>query len=79
MYLNLENGKTFVINAPDNNIRNNYISGLKLNGIDYSKNYLNHSDIINGGKMDLKMSDEPNKQRGNKQADFPYSMTKDKN
>jgi predicted alpha-1,2-mannosidase len=61
--LNLENGKTFVINAPDNN--------------DYSKNYLNHSDIINGGKMDLKMSDEPNKQRGINKTDVPYSLTND--
>ncbi len=77
--LKLENGKTFMINAPENNSENIYISNLKLNNKDYTKNFLNHSDIINGGIIDMIMSNEPNKQRGTKPIDFPYSMSNDNN
>lgn len=73
--LHLENGKTFVINAPANNMNNFYISKASLNNLEYTKNYLNHTDIINGGTFDLIMSPKPNKQRGIHKIDFPYSMT----
>ena len=68
-----------MINAPENNSENIYISNLKLNNKDYTKNFLNHSDIINGGIIDMIMSNEPNKQRGTKPIDFPYSMSNDNN
>jgi len=73
--LNLENGKTFVINAANNSKENFYVQKAKLNGKEYTKTYLNHSDITNGGTFDLIMSSEPNKQRGINANDFPYSMT----
>jgi len=47
----------------------------KLNNKAYTKNYLNHSDIINGGNLELQMGQTPNKQKGILQTDFPYSMT----
>lgn len=73
--LKLENGKTFVINAPNNSVENIYVQKAKLNGKTYTKNYLNHIDITNGGIFDLKMSSEPNKQKGITVNDFPYSMS----
>ena len=73
--LKLENGKTFVINAPNNSAENLYVQKAKLNGKTYTKNYLNHIDITNGGIFDLKMSSEPNKNKGVNSSDFPYSMT----
>ena len=73
--LKLENGKTFVINAANNSAENLYVQKAKLNGKEYTKNYLNHSDITKGGTFDLIMSSEPNKSKGVDKNDFPYSMT----
>ena len=73
--LKLENDKTFVINAKNNSAENLYVQKAKLNGKTYTKNYLNHIDITNGGIFDLKMSSEPNKNKGVNSSDFPYSMT----
>lgn len=73
--LKLENGKTFVINAGNNSAENLYVQKAKLNGKKYTKTYLNHADIINGGTFDLIMSSEPNKQKGITINDFPYSMS----
>jgi len=68
-------GKTFLINAPDNNNQNMYISNLTLNKKEYSKNFLNHTDITEGGRIEIKMTDVPNKNRGTKHSDYPYSMS----
>ncbi|MGE0089655.1 MAG: GH92 family glycosyl hydrolase [Bacteroidales bacterium] len=73
--LNLENGKTFIINAPSNNSENNYIEDTKLNGKVFTKNYLNHQEISNGGIIEFKMSDKPNKNKGTNASDFPYSLS----
>ena len=75
MTLKLENGKTFVINAGNNSAENLYVQKAKLNGKTHTKNYLNHSDITNGGTFNLTMSSEPNKSKGVNASDFPYSMT----
>ncbi|RAJ08539.1 putative alpha-1,2-mannosidase [Chitinophaga skermanii] len=76
--LKLENGKSFVINAPNNSEENLYIKQLKLNGREYSKNYISHFDILKGGQLDAVMSNKPQTTRGVNAADFPYSMTTDK-
>lgn len=73
--LKLENGKTFVINAGNNSAENLYVQKARLNGKTHTKTYLNHSDITNGGTFNLTMSSEPNKSKGVKASDFPYSMT----
>lgn len=73
--LRLENGKTFVINASGNSPENFYVSKAKLNGKEYSKNYLSYNDISAGGVFDLIMSPEPNLQKGISKDDFPYSMS----
>ncbi|MDX9695444.1 MAG: GH92 family glycosyl hydrolase [Bacteroidales bacterium] len=68
-------GKTFVINAPSNGNDNHYIENTKLNGKEYTKNYLTHSDIVNGGMIEFKMSNTPNKKKGTTTSDFPYSLS----
>ncbi len=73
--LKLENGNTFVINAKNNCAENLYVEKAKLNGKLYTKTYLNHADVMNGGTFDLIMSAEPNKQKGINENDFPYSMS----
>lgn len=76
--LHLENEKDLIINAPDNNNENIYIQSMSINGKNYTKNYLKHSDIINGGVIDYKMNNQPNKSRGITDKDFPYSFSKEK-
>jgi len=74
--LHLENGKSFVLEAPDNAPERVYISEAAWNGVPYSKNYLRFEDVLNGGKLSLRMSAQPNMQRGIKTEDRPYSMSK---
>lgn len=73
--LHFENGSTFVINAPENNSKNVYMETVKLNGQNYTKNYLKHADLLNGGVLDIKMSDKPAQNRGVNAEDFPYSFS----
>ena len=75
--LHFENGKTLVIDAPDNGIRNLYIESMKVNGQEYTKNYLTHSALQNGGSIEIVMGSEPNKARGISPEDAPYSFSKE--
>ena len=75
--IHLENGNDVVINAPENSDKNIYIDALKLNGQNYTKNYYTHDDLMNGAKIDVKMSATPNTQRGTAEEDLPYSFTKE--
>lgn len=75
MKLHLENGKTVTIAAPGNNDSKRYISGMTLNGKTYTKNYLTHEDLLKGATISYTMGTTPNKQRGTKVTDFPYSFS----
>ena len=75
--IHLENGKVFVIEAPENSEENIYIDRLKLNGKTYTRNYITHSDLIKGGKMEATMSAKPNTKRGTGLSDRPYSFSRD--
>lgn len=73
--LHLENGNRVVINAPENSDENRYINEMWMNGKAYTKNYLDHFDLMNGAVIDIKMSNEPNKERGVAADDMPYSFS----
>jgi predicted alpha-1,2-mannosidase len=75
MTINLENGKKVVINAPGNKHETRFVKNIKLDGKDYSKNYFNHSYLMNGATIDFTMSEEPNKTRGIEKSDAPYSFS----
>lgn len=75
--LDFGNGKTLEINATDGVEDNPYINRMKFNGKDYSKNYLCHSDLTDGGRIDFSMSDTPNLNRGIAADDAPYSFSKE--
>ncbi len=57
-------GKIFTIIAKGNSSENIYIQKAFLNGRPYNKCYLNYSDIINGGTLELVMGKAPNKNWG---------------
>lgn len=76
--VHFENGKTLEIKAPQNSRINMYIKDMKVNGAEYSKNYITHSLLQNGGVVDCVMSDAPNTERGIGMADAPYSFSREK-
>ena len=75
--LQLENGNTVVIDAPNNSDSNKYINSMTYNGKSYDLNWLSHEELLKGAIISYDMSAQPNKQRGIKSAAFPYSLSTD--
>ncbi len=59
--MNLPGGKTFTVKAPRKKGNEIYIRSMKLNGKKYTKNYITHQDIMNGGTLEFVMSASPQK------------------
>lgn len=76
MQINLPNGKTVTIKAPGVSDRNRYIHNVRVNGRPYTKLYFTHDQLVNGATIEFDMTSKPNKSRGLKATDKPYSMTK---
>lgn len=74
--ITLENGKQIEIIAPKNSDKNRYIRKMSYNGKNYTKNYLNHFDLLKGVRLFFDMSDQPMKERGTQDSDFPYSFSR---
>ena len=74
--LKLENGKTVVINSPANNTTNKYVQSINYNGKPYDFNWLSHKALQQGAVINFNMTDKPNKLRGTKEVDFPYSFSR---
>ncbi|WP_148371838.1 GH92 family glycosyl hydrolase [Bacteroides bouchesdurhonensis] len=57
---NYYSGKTFTVIAHNNSANNIYIQKALLNGKEYNKCYLDFTDIVSGGTLELYMGDQPN-------------------
>ncbi len=75
MTLNLENGKKVIINAPANNAGNLYVNSLTINGKPYDMNWLSHESLMKGAVLNFKMAPQPNKKRGIREVDAPFSLS----
>jgi len=73
--LYFENGNSMKITSANNGERNRYIQSMTMNNENYDKNFLTHETLLQGGTINFSMSDEPNKLRGIKAEDAPYSFT----
>jgi Putative alpha-1,2-mannosidase len=62
--LNLGNGKYFEIKAKNASFTNKYIQSAKLNGKPLNQPWFKHSDIVNGGVLELVMGPVANKSWG---------------
>jgi predicted alpha-1,2-mannosidase len=76
--LHLDNGKQFVISAPANSAGNLYVQAAALNGQPYSRNWISHTAIQQGGEFRLTMGATANKARGMEENAYPYSFSTDK-
>lgn len=68
--INLPGKKKFTINTI--NAGKTYIQSVKLNGVQYTKTYIAHSDIEKGGLLEFTMGDAPNKDWGIEVSDRPF-------
>ena len=53
------------------------VDELMRNGQIYTKNFLKHGDLQTGGTLTFGMSSRPNKSRGTKATDRPYSFSRE--
>lgn len=74
----LENGKQLVISAPANSENNRYVQQVLLNENKSDRNWLYHFDLQKGGTLKFLMGPVPNKARGTKPEDAPFSMSVEK-
>lgn len=75
MKVRLENGRTFEVKAEKVSDKNRYVKSVKLNGKPYTKGYITHKDIVDGGLLEFEMTATPNKKRLFTGENRPYSLT----
>lgn len=74
--MKVRGGKTFTVEAPNNNKENIYIQKVYLNGKPYNKSYIMYDDIINGSTLKFVMGKKPNKNFGKAPANRPVALNK---
>ncbi|MBN1633849.1 MAG: GH92 family glycosyl hydrolase [Ignavibacteria bacterium] len=74
--INLENGNKFEIIANNQSEENYFIGGMRLNDAKYLKYYIEHEEIMKGGKLEFDLTSEPSREKI-LPANLPYSRIKD--
>jgi putative alpha-1,2-mannosidase len=69
----LKGNKKFSIKVIDNSAANKYIQKVVINGKPYTKSYLLHQTIMNGGTMQIYMGSKPSATFGVAKADRPLN------
>lgn len=64
MVIELENGKSFEIKAKEVSKSNIYVHAITYNGEPWTKSYITHDMIMNGGLLEFTMGKEPKKSWG---------------
>ncbi|RZJ51325.1 MAG: glycoside hydrolase family 92 protein [Flavobacterium sp.] len=62
--INLQSGKTFVIEAENVSAKNFYIQSATLNGVEFNQTSISHKQLLQGGILHFVMGSEPNKNWG---------------
>jgi predicted alpha-1,2-mannosidase len=68
-------GKTFTIEAKNTSAANRYIQSAMLDGKPLNKPWFYHSELVDGGKLELVMGDKPNEKWGSAPNEAPPSMS----
>lgn len=74
--MKVRGGKTFIVEAPNNNKENIYIQKVYLNDKPYNKSYITYDDIISGSTLKFVMGKKPNKNFGKAPANRPIVLNK---
>ena len=70
-----EDGRKLIINASGNDKENVYVEGVTLNGKKIDVNYITHSQLQAGGKLEFRMRSTADRSRGTGPETYPYSMS----
>jgi predicted alpha-1,2-mannosidase len=57
--LQLQGNKKFHVVVKNNGPKNKYIQAMTLNGAGYTKTYIKHTDVMQGGELVITMGDKP--------------------
>jgi predicted alpha-1,2-mannosidase len=71
--IRLPDGRTFTLTARNTSRDHKYIDSVRLNGRPRTKVWFTHAELMQGGRLDLQMSAEPNPVLGTGDADLPPS------
>jgi len=69
--IHLKNGKDFSVIALNNSRDNKYVQSIRLNGKPLDQIWFRHTEIANGGTLELTMSNTPNTSLGTNPSTFP--------
>jgi hypothetical protein len=75
--VHLDEKKKFVITAENNNTSNIYIQNAVLNGESYNQSFLEHKNIIKGGKLHLELGSLPDPSYAVAEEERPVSAISD--
>jgi predicted alpha-1,2-mannosidase len=70
----LANGKELIITSNDP-VRNTYINEVYWNDKPVTENYINYSQLMNGGSLRFVLDSKPNLKRGISSQSYPYSLS----
>ena len=70
---NLAGNKTFAIRTKNAGKGRPYIQSVQLNNKPYSKTYIDHATLMNGGLLEFTMGEKPNKAFGQSPSTWPAS------
>jgi len=73
--IKMADGRELMIDAPGNSPENIYVEDLLLNGRRVEVNYLTHTQLQAGGRMEFRMSPAPARERGTEPDSWPYSFS----
>jgi putative alpha-1,2-mannosidase len=73
--IKMSDGRKLVIEAPENSPENIYVGDLFLNGKRVEVNYVTHSQLQAGGRIEFRMSPAPARERGTDPDSRPYSFS----
>ncbi len=77
--LNLEGDKQFHIRAKRKTPESIYIQSVALNGTPYTRSYITHFDIVNGGELVFELGPEPNRDWAVGETQRPQTRANDRN
>jgi predicted alpha-1,2-mannosidase len=72
--MQLPSNKKMLIIARNNAGKNKYIQRVTLNGMPYTKTYIDHTTLLKGGVLAFEMGSKPNKKWGADSKDWPSSV-----
>jgi predicted alpha-1,2-mannosidase len=69
----MPNGKKVIVKVLNNSKDNKYIQRISWNKQPYTKVYIDHATLMNGGTLEITMGNTPNMSFGSNPADWPSS------